>query len=156
MNLHLEIGIICAVALAIISATSGVQFDICNDQPTGHFFKDYSDCKGYIACVNNHSVFGSCPDKLLFNSTTRACDYSDLVECQSCPRDGVTTFPMSGSCRKYVRCVQGRAEYLECPSNLFYDQSRDSCNVQANVDCVEEICDAFGTYLTASKEDCTA
>lgn len=139
-----------------LAAGAGTKFDICSNHPTGSFFKDFSDCKGYIACVDGHSVYGTCPDHLLFNGTTSACDYSDQVECNSCPRTGVTTFPLKGSCRKYVRCISGQAEYLECPSNLFYDKSVDSCNLQANVDCTEQICDGHGSYLTASKEDCAS
>lgn len=133
---------------------SSAKIDICHNQEDSTFLKDYSDCKGYIACVNGHSMYGSCPDKLLFNSTTSTCDFSENVQCSSCPRAGVSTFKIEGSCRKYVRCIGGKAEYMECPSNLYYDKTQDGCNLQSQVDCDESICEPRGVYLTASREDC--
>lgn len=146
--------VLACLAGAALAQGSGQRIDICVNQSDGTFLKDHTDCKRYIACVGGRSLYGSCPDQLLFNSTRSACDYSNRVQCSSCPRTGTKTFALEGSCRRYVRCISGSAEYLECPNDLFYDQTREACNLQADVDCTEKICQANGDYLVASKEDC--
>lgn len=140
----------------IPKVVSGSRIDICAEQPDATFFKDFSDCKRYIACVGGRSMFGSCPDQLLFNSTRSTCDYSQQVHCNSCPRTGSKTIAMEGSCRRYVRCSGGTADYLECPNDLFYDPKRESCNLQSEVECTERTCQKSGSYMVANKEDCAA
>lgn len=131
------------------------KFDICATESDGRFFRDFTDCKRYVACVNGVSMFGACPDQYLFNANTSSCDYTHNVQCNSCPRTGMKTLPVEGSCRRYVRCISGVAEYMECPSDLFYDQSTGSCNLQSRVDCTERICLGSGQYTVASQEDCS-
>lgn len=131
------------------------KYDICSDKGTGRFYRDYTDCKSYVACVNGVSMFGSCPGQFLFNANSSTCDYPQNVECHTCPRSGMKTFPIAGSCRQYVRCLAGQAEYLECPGDLYYDKSTDTCNFQSEVDCTESLCLVSGQYNVTSKEDCS-
>lgn len=150
MILILVVGLVGCVL-----ANVGNSVDLCNKQADGTFYKDFTDCKRYIACVGGRSLHGSCPDQLLFNSTTASCDYSSRVHCSSCPRTGMKTYGLAGSCSKYVRCLSGVAEYLQCPDDLYYDERSDSCNLQSEVDCVEPICTGSGSYVIGSKEDCS-
>lgn len=145
------IAALCLVAAAVAAAA---KFDICATHANGKFFRDHTDCKRYIACVNGVSMFGSCPDQFLFNGNTSSCDYSHAVHCNSCPRSGLKTFGVDGSCRQYVRCISGHAEYLECPGDLYYDHSTGTCNLQSQVDCTERLCAGTGVYNMPSNEDC--
>ena len=142
--------------MTVIGAAFGSQqIDICSHDKDGKFYGDFSSCRNYIACVNGNSVFGTCPDGLLFNTTESMCNYASQVKCQECPRAGIEYFPMQKSCSRYIRCIAGAAEHFECPAGFFFDKTTSSCNYKDKVDCEESICQYSGEYIVPSHESCT-
>lgn len=143
------------VLATLFGCAFGQFYDICQDKPFGAFIKDFTSCKSYIACAEKYSIYGDCPDGLMFDEEKGMCDYADTVKCNVCPPVGLQSFSIKGSCDKFVRCVNGVGNYMKCSAGLFFDQKLGSCNVRHEVDCEQDICES-GEKFVPSHEDCAA
>lgn len=111
-------------------------YEICKPKESGTFYRDYSSCKGYIACVDGKSYPGICPGEFLFNAAKSACDFPRNVKCDlKCPGFQNSAFALPNSCTKYISCTRGQAEYMECLPGTLFDTSLKRCNLMQNVYC---------------------
>lgn len=141
------------ILVAFCGSVFGYHYDICQDRQYGTFLKDYTSCKSYIACADKYSIYGDCPEDLLFNEANGMCDYSENVKCNVCSPTGVKTYGVEGSCDTFVRCMNGVGQYLKCSQGLYFDKHIGSCNIKEQVDCVQKIC-AHGNGYVESHESC--
>lgn len=126
--------VLFAVGLGAVSLACA--YEICKPGESGAFYRDYSSCKGYIACVDGKSYPGSCPGEFLFNANKSACDFPRNVNCDlKCPVSGNTAFSLPRSCTKYISCSRGKAQYMECLPGTLFDAKTNTCNLLQNVKC---------------------
>jgi len=132
-----------------------LELNICQDKDDGLFIRDHSSCGKYIACYNQLALFGECPRGFHFNPSNGMCDYPENVSCDDiCPQNGTATFRFEKSCTKYIRCIGGTSTFVECPAGLYYDHHHGNCNIPEDTDCEQLICQASGSYIVPSHEDC--
>lgn len=120
----------------ILGAGFIAAYEICKPGESGTFHRDYSSCKSYFACVNGKSYTGTCPQDFVFNANISACDFSYNVQCDlSCPPIGKKAFLLPNSCTKYISCIRGKGEYMECLPGTLFDAKTQSCNLLEKVKC---------------------
>lgn len=146
---------ILALSLCCLGIANSLELNICQDKPDGLFIRDHSSCGKYIACYSQLALYGECPRGFAFNPSNSMCDYPENVNCEDiCPHNGTATFKFEKSCTKYVRCIGGTSSFMECPEGLNYDHHHGNCNLPEETDCEQLICQASGSYLVPSHEDC--
>ncbi|ETN61749.1 hypothetical protein AND_006584 [Anopheles darlingi] len=114
----------------------------CVGQVDGRFLAHETDCWRYYTCVGGQAFPQECPSPYVFSETLQICDFGDRNACVSCPATGVKTLPVTGSCTKYILCIEGRQTQLECPAELQFDPAIGQCNVASIVNCLELNCPA--------------
>lgn len=146
-----------AALLLCVGIANSMELNICQERQDGLFIRDHSACGKYIACYNKMAIYGECPHGFAFNPLNSMCDYPQNVNCDDiCPQNGTSTFRFEKSCTKYVRCIGGHASFVECPAGLYYDHHHGNCNLPEETDCEPEICQASGSYVVPSHEDCAS
>lgn len=146
------------VTVAIIAIASG--YEICKPDESGTFHRDYSSCKGYIACSKGTAYPGKCPGDYLFNEARSTCDFAHNVRCTLvCPAAGNTAFRLPNSCSKYISCVRGKATHVECPAGYLFDSKTKKCQTMQTVDCPynnKQCPDPRVSNMFASRQKCSA
>ncbi|XP_034484217.1 chondroitin proteoglycan-2 [Drosophila innubila] len=146
------------------SGTTCTSSGVCEGKRDGMKFAD-PDSNGYFVCqcqcpiamtCDPKTTFNQeaqvcdwdtsviCPDGLVYNATSKQCDYpegyvpqvecdNDSTVCQGQP-DG-TLMPIDGVCNKFYKCSFNCAVEKICPNNLVYDPATKICDYPQNVDC---------------------
>lgn len=159
---HIIIFVVALIVLtvAIGCIALGSAYEVCKPDETGTFHRDYSSCRGYLACHNGKSFHGKCSNEFLFNEKKSSCDFPYNVKCTLvCPENGSTAFRLPNSCSKYISCVRGKGTYMECPVGELFDSKTKICQPMYKVDCPHnnrQCPDSRISNTFASKEKCSA
>ncbi|KAH8372296.1 hypothetical protein KR093_010970, partial [Drosophila rubida] len=131
---------------------------LCQGQPEGTLFPVEGVCNQFYKCNFNCAVEQNCPDNLIYDEAKEICDYPQNVECKwpytppsgpnagpsgiSCDRNGRclgqregTYLPSLTSCSAYAVCQCECEVEMQCPINLYWDQSILTCNYADKVTC---------------------
>lgn len=122
--------------VALITVVSSQHATICDEARLYTFIPDVRDCSAWFFCGEDGPVRGICPDQNLFNPETRLCDFPDNVDCFQCPRNvGLDKIPMNGSCRSFVRCINGNPFQNVCEDGLQFNENTGQCDLPDFVEC---------------------
>jgi len=120
-------------------------------------YEDEEQCDKYYNCVDGEAEEMLCDDGLVFDSFKRGshkCDHQANVECEErtllqppqgnteCRRkNGFFEHPVESNCHMFVTCIDGQANYNQCPAKLVFDEKSGVCAWPENVNrvgCVRE------------------
>ncbi len=122
--------------VSFISITTSQYATICDEARLHTFIPDVRDCSAWFFCGQNGPVRGVCSNELLFNPKTRLCDFRQNVECFQCPsNDGLQQIAMNGSCRSFVRCINGSPFQNVCEDGLQFNENTGQCDLPNVVNC---------------------
>uniref|UniRef100_A0A182K8X5 Chitin-binding type-2 domain-containing protein n=1 Tax=Anopheles christyi TaxID=43041 RepID=A0A182K8X5_9DIPT len=126
-----------ALALFLFGcAAAQIQTNPCQGQPNYRFVADTTSCYRYFTCVNGEAVAQECPVPFVFIEASQSCDYGDRNACVNCPPTGIKNFGVSGSCTKFIQCIEGVHFSRECPPGTAFDSVSGQCNLATVVNCV--------------------
>mmetsp|Transcript_25255 Transcript_25255/g.41092 ORF Transcript_25255/g.41092 Transcript_25255/m.41092 type:complete len:303 (+) Transcript_25255:102-1010(+) len=114
----------------------------CDARPNG----DYSDpdtCYGFIACSNGIPYKMPCPAGLMFNEKEDKCDYPGNVPCplrHFCDGKSNGDYKDPNNCYGFIRCHNGRAHKMPCPSGWRFNVLTHQCDYPFKVAC-DNFCD---------------
>lgn len=148
------------LTVAIGFIAFGAAYEVCQPNETGTFHRDYSSCRGYIACQNGKSYPGQCSDQYFFNEAKATCDFPYNVKCTLvCPDTGNTAFRFPNSCSKFISCMHGKATHMECPAGYLFDTKTKDCQSMHVAECPhnnKQCPDRRVNNTFASNEKCSA
>lgn len=164
--------LIIAISILVLSYTvSGQQTpsEICGDTlyPVGVFYPDRQNgCGSYVVCYQDFAASQLCPFELAFNSVTSQCDEPEFIDCEDpprtnveCPSNGIFFLPYPYQCSRYIRCVDGFQQVLDCPPDHVFDLQLNRCASRFEGRCRREalICpknDVQNVLFIANSRDC--
>lgn len=122
--------------ISLISLALSQRATVCDEAGPYTFLPDVNDCSGWFFCGDNGPERGVCPAGRLFNPETRLCDFPHNVDCFRCPsNEGFNHFAMSGSCRSFVRCINGMPFQSVCEDRLQFNEKTGQCDFPDTVNC---------------------
>uniref|UniRef100_A0AAG5DIN3 Chitin-binding type-2 domain-containing protein n=1 Tax=Anopheles atroparvus TaxID=41427 RepID=A0AAG5DIN3_ANOAO len=125
---------LAAVLFFVACANVQGQSTVCVGQPQHHFVAHETDCWRYYTCVDGQAILHECPESSIFIDAIQKCHFGDRSACVSCPVSGVKNFPVSGSCTKFIQCINGSQVQRECPAGTQFDMTVEQCNVATAVE----------------------
>lgn len=124
------------VLLSLITVVSSQQATICDEVRMYTFVPDVRDCRGWYFCGLQGPVRGVCSEQQLFNPETNLCDWPHNVDCFQCPsNEGLHKIPMNGSCRSFIRCINGNPFQNVCENGLQFNENTGQCDLTDVVQC---------------------
>lgn len=109
-------------------------------------------CSGFIRCQHGQRTYAQCPQGQLFDRSTGACNYSNLVHCNipappptnpggsdhlNSPycQKGELFYAHATNCNHYFRCYGTALWEFACPSNLHWNRRTNGCDHPAWAQC---------------------
>nr|XP_029713040.1 peritrophin-44-like isoform X1 [Aedes albopictus] len=158
-----RIAVVAIFSVIVLSAIPSLEANRCLGRPDGFFVNDFTACDAFFTCIRQTPVPGRCPEGFYFNENNQMCDNPWNVICLLCvgtetepdtepetetddpetePQEGVVTefFPIENECSMYTLCVNGVGFLRECSAGLMFDPVAQRCDLEENVECVENIC----------------
>lgn len=154
--------VVAFLAVLVLGSFPRSEANRCIGRPDGFFVNDFTECEAFFTCVRQSQVPGRCPDGFYFNEERQLCDNQWNVVCLLCtgeepeepepepeePSEEVDPanvpvpefFPIENECRKYTLCANGVGFLRECSPGLMFNPVSRTCELEANVDCIESIC----------------
>lgn len=124
------------VFVSFLSYASSQHATICDEARLYTFIPDVRDCSAWFFCSVDGPVRGVCSDDLVFNPETRLCDFPQNVQCFKCPsNEGLQQIPMNGSCRSFIRCINGVPFHNICEDGLQFNENTGQCDLPDIVNC---------------------
>lgn len=124
------------ILVAVLSAASAQQLNICQGIPPNTFIRNVGACNGWFRCTANGPVGGYCPDPFLFNENIQECDWEWNVECFTCPSTvPIVSMRVNGTCTQFIRCINGHATQDVCQNGLHFNPTTQQCDLPENVGC---------------------
>lgn len=121
---------------SFISIASSQYATICDEVRLNTFIPDIRDCSAWFFCGLSGPVRGVCDNGLQFNPNTRLCDLPENVNCFQCPsNEGLQMISMHGSCREFVRCINGDPFHSVCEDGLQFNEITGQCDFPSVVNC---------------------
>jgi Chitin binding Peritrophin-A domain len=142
---------------ALTSVLAGDDDIFCTGVEDRTLVRDPSACYRYFVCVEGSAVLQYCREGQYFDFFLQGCDDIDRVYCAD---GGGTVFPTpettqasdvdhsmcdevpnyqylpsSEACNRYYQCMNGQAFPFLCPVGQFFDEPRQTCDLEDNVDC---------------------
>lgn len=109
---------------------------ICDESLLYTFIPDVRDCTAWFFCGLQGPIRGNCMSQYLFNPRTRLCDWPHNVDCYQCPSNvGLYQIPTRGSCRSFIRCINGRPSQHICENGLQFNEMTGQCDLSEVVQC---------------------
>lgn len=109
---------------------------ICDESRLYTFVPDVRDCSAWFYCGNQGPVRGLCSNPFVFNPITKLCDWPHNVDCFQCPSNvGLHQIPINGSCRSFIRCINGISSQKMCEIGLQFNEITGQCDLTQNVRC---------------------
>ncbi|XP_032219406.2 uncharacterized protein LOC116602233 [Nematostella vectensis] len=68
-------------AICTVTVTADIHDNFCKYKPDGEYRDPYDACRGFIHCHNYNASYKPCPGGLLYNETTKQCDWPRNVDC---------------------------------------------------------------------------
>lgn len=122
--------------MLLIVEVSSQYATICDEARLYTFIPDVRDCRAWLYCGTQGPVRGICPNEYFFNPRTRLCDWPHNVDCFQCPSNvGLHQILMKGSCRSFIRCINGIPAQHICEKGLEFNEITGQCDFQENVGC---------------------
>lgn len=144
--------------------TEGTTMDpgICRNVPDMAYIPSPESCSLYYQCINGKAYLLACPLGLWFDVQIQTCDDPENVECDLETRPTTSTSTSTAStptipipipsncseapnfsyisspesCSLYYQCIDGEGFRLSCPTGLWFDFRRQTCDKPELVDCV--------------------
>ncbi|XP_055622108.1 uncharacterized protein LOC129765714 [Toxorhynchites rutilus septentrionalis] len=123
-----------------------------------------SDCGAFIFCNEGTPLEYDCHRDEIWSQEDAACVLGSQETCElwqptwECERvaDGPIAYPRE--CGRFINCVGGRANVVECPPGLIYLAGRSGCVVGNSVRCesLEHLCDEEAEEVFGHPEHCGA
>ncbi|XP_001655682.2 peritrophin-48 [Aedes aegypti] len=121
--------------------------NICDDVEDGHSVLHYRFCNAYFTCENQVGTPGQCRDGLWFDEDRQECAHAMDAYCPhgivTTPRPDVCSGVEDGrlvaspdSCSAYYVCANENGYRAFCPPGQYFDEERQMCDDQQNVDCL--------------------
>jgi len=100
-----------------------------------------NDCTKFYRCDKGYLKTESCPENLVFDNIAKVCNNPEKVpgceytfwgnEC-----DAKTDYTrLTNDCSKYYRCNKGYLSIETCPSGLYFDVNKKTCEWANSVAC---------------------
>lgn len=115
----------------------------CDGVPDNQFLRDYTNCQGYIICIDNQPVNGLCPHGFYFEENGQTCDFSHEVPCIVCDPNGVYNTALANSCEQYILCYNGTGSIHNCAEGLSFSPENGICIKDEFNDCIDGLCPAI-------------
>lgn len=138
--------VIFLVIVLLVGLAQADNFDrFCANAVDGQFVASPRSCQHWLYCQNGAATEGQCPNQYYFDEPIQMCRYPEYVNCNigsvdfTCPSNDFQLFPHPKECGQYVACINGRAQEMDCAPGLYFDSSRNLCDLPANTDCHVEV-----------------
>ncbi|KAJ3652129.1 hypothetical protein Zmor_018121 [Zophobas morio] len=126
----------------------------CPKNATGQFVYE-SSCNQFLNCWKGRGYVQNCAPGSLFNPKTLECDFPDKVSCISgpresilengrksrnleqigCPKDFSGLIPNYTDCSKFINCVSGIENFMDCPPGTLFDINKNICDFAHKATC---------------------
>lgn len=116
---------------------------LCLNQPAGVILPDYSDCTRFFRCPGGSGppARGTCDQGRYFDPPTGQCMPRGQAHCFECPANQqFVEVSVPRFCQQFIRCIDNRAQHLDCASGLWFDQRLGTCNLQQSTSCLDIRC----------------
>jgi Chitin binding Peritrophin-A domain len=129
----------------------------CTGVTDKSYVRDPSACYRFFLCADGKAHLQYCSEGQYFDYFLQGCDDVERVYCADgggtvfpTPEttvagdvdhsmcDGVPNYrylPSFEACNRYYQCMNGRAFSFLCPVGQFFDEPRQTCDLEDNVDC---------------------
>jgi len=116
-------------------------------------------CQSYYHCMHGRAdLEDKCPTGFAFNFEDQICDFTDMVNCASCPLTGTVDVADPEACNYFYRCVNGVRTQHSCTSGERFDSEVGACRPRAQVRCsTASICsqrNTISSIVVADYNDC--
>jgi len=111
------------------------EVDSCEDKRDGLYaMRDYSK---YMNCTNKNRTILLCDQGLIYKADIRRCiSISNVSKENFCHSRGNGDYMSPWeNCQKYIHCIFGWADILECEQGFYYDPETDECHQIVNGSC---------------------
>ncbi|XP_012937210.1 uncharacterized protein LOC106011594 [Aplysia californica] len=155
-----DVNVLCIIGTTPVPPVS------CDGLPDGTYLTDPYDCHLYYRCMYGEARHGRCPDDLVWNDVSMACDHVINVDCSgrghqtvTGSTSGVTSsdypsptpttpgflcpssvssgyYADPGNCSHYFLCTYGIATAMQCGGDLLFNPITANCDQADNVYCV--------------------
>ncbi|CAF1239888.1 unnamed protein product [Adineta steineri] len=121
----------------------------CMEKTEG-FYIDPNYCNVYHQCMGDIDLKLQCPERLVFNTTLKRCDWPETTSCKSgnilieksdnsnkgyCADKSNGNYAHEQYCNRYYICQNGKDVVFTCQNNLRYSIEKNECDWAVNVDC---------------------
>uniref|UniRef100_A0A182NNF2 Chitin-binding type-2 domain-containing protein n=1 Tax=Anopheles dirus TaxID=7168 RepID=A0A182NNF2_9DIPT len=119
-----------------------VMCHICQQQTGVQILPHPQQCDQFITCSGGASYVGQCTEGYAFDRRLKVCNPLARVNCeqQRCPAQDnpnvVVYLPGVERCDEYFICRSGSAIQKFCAPGLYWDEVKEYCDVQENVQCL--------------------
>lgn len=116
---------------------------LCVNQAAGVIFPDYSDCSRFFRCPggNGPVARGNCDPGRYFDPPTGQCLPQAEAHCYRCPANqAFVEERVPRFCNQFIRCIDNRAQHLDCANGLLFDQRLGTCNLEQSTTCLDIRC----------------
>ncbi|XP_064214349.1 uncharacterized protein LOC655370 isoform X2 [Tribolium castaneum] len=128
-------------------------YKACPKNATGQFVYEAS-CNQYLNCWKGRGYVQNCAPGTLFNPKTLECDFPEKVYCISgprqsilrqeksakikqigCPKEFSGLIPNYTDCSKFINCVSGIENFMDCPPGTLFDINKNICDFPYKATC---------------------
>ncbi|XP_044261620.1 uncharacterized protein LOC123009400 [Tribolium madens] len=126
-------------------------YKACPRNATGQFVYEAS-CNQFLNCWKGRGYVQNCAPGTLFNPKTLECDFPEKVYCISgprqsilksakvikqvgCPKEFSGLIPNYTDCSKFINCVSGIENFMDCPPGTLFDINKNICDFPYKATC---------------------
>ncbi|CAG9133187.1 unnamed protein product [Plutella xylostella] len=143
--------VITLLACLAVAAARDIK-SICAGQTSNQLWPHDSDCSQFYQCSNGAPVEHSCGPGTHFNQKIQVCDFPAHVNCSKTVQDEEINYEQIAqatcagaaaeglqlahrNCSQFYKCSHSKPYILDCPADLLYNTSTQTCDWPETVSC---------------------